>query len=217
MTHMFLTPLIMHINPNIKYCIPWFSSFLVMAFSSIPRTPEKKNQDSSVKTPVKSNLSIQFSPRSSEHLCVLCGKDFPSANDRRLLFKAGSSSAICKTLEEIVCQEILPGNTTNVICRYCVGRIDTVRKKLDKIKSDFSHQQENFRHRFGRETFKRTQPGVDLDSEETQQTTKRKSLGPLFCSVASPGPGKRNVEVQTDTSNQDHNEGISVSFITVIY
>ena len=179
------------------------------------KTPERKNTSA---TPKKSFISLELTPSSRNKICLLCGKHFPNANDRRILIKGGIKTPVCSLLEELLCED-LSSLCTNVVCRYCVGRVDTVKRKLAKLKNDFQLQNECFKEKFGKEKKKRCQPGADSDTHGAAHPSKRKSLSSIFQDIS---PTKQTLIVSKGTqtepeSTSTSNEGLWVSLILSLY
>ena len=88
------------------------------------------------KTPVK--VRFDLTPKTKNTLCAICGKQYENCNDRRLLIKDGvktkAGTLFCVILgidNENICRK------TNIICRYCQGRLDTLQTKTNSITEQY--------------------------------------------------------------------------------
>jgi hypothetical protein len=122
------------------------------------------------KTPTKTILQTILTETNKIFLCTICGKLYENKSDTRLLLKDGENTKSKLLFEEIFGIKLgeLPIRT-DVICKYCFARLDTIHNKTNAIKTLFQNTQKQLSDS-GRTVIKRTQPGFDGKSPEKQDT-----------------------------------------------
>ena len=83
----------------------------------------------------------------SQCLCVVCGFDVPTSDNRRKLFSSYKKTTACNNLEIILGYDIGPelSHTPNncIICKRCYKKNITLAKKIDEVRSKYITTKEN--------------------------------------------------------------------------
>lgn len=93
-------------------------------------------ESSTGSTPTKTITRISVSPCSKEQICLICAKEVVKNDYRRRLIGPGSKKTkACLDLEILAGRQFSePELTTNIICRNCADKNDTIVKKVNLVR-----------------------------------------------------------------------------------
>ena len=88
---------------------------------------------------------VCVSPRSKERICLLCAKDIENNDYKRSWFAAENrKSKACLNLELLLGQEFaIAALPTNVLCKNCADKNETIVKKLIGVRSKYESSRES--------------------------------------------------------------------------
>ena len=88
---------------------------------------------------------ICVSPGSKESIRLLCAKDIENNDYKRRLVAAGNTmSKVCLNLELLLGQELSVAHLlTNILCRNCADKNDTIVKKVIGVRSKYESSAES--------------------------------------------------------------------------
>ena len=96
-------------------------------------------------TPTKTIDRVVVSPGSKERICLLCAKNITNNDYKRRLVAAGNrKSKACLNLELLLGQEFaIAALPTNILCRNCADKNETIVKKLIGVHSKYESSRES--------------------------------------------------------------------------
>lgn len=81
---------------------------------------------------------MRISPGSKDIICLLCAKDIENKDCRRRLVAGDRKTKACLNLELLLGQEFaVAALLTNILCRNCADKNETLVKKIIDVRSKF--------------------------------------------------------------------------------
>ncbi len=164
-------------------------------------------------TPTKTIDRVCVSPGSKESICLLCAKDIENKDYKRRLIAAGNrKSKACLNLELLLGQEFsVAALITNILCRNCADKNETLVKKIIDVRSKFESSAESIgenRKKTSVKRLSRLEPTINGDCEGDRSHTSKRALfetekfGTESC-IVTPTPIPRTREACSQVNESD--------------
>ena len=162
-------------------------------------------------TPTKTIDRVCVSPGSKERICLLCAKVIENNDYKRRLVAAGNrKSKVCLNLELLLGQELVVADLlTNILCRNCADKNDTIVKKVIGFRSKYESSAESIGEK--KKITKRllSLEPTNADGEVTETDPSHTSKRALFVrgsDITFPVTKTRETCSQVDESDFNYEE-----------
>ena len=135
-------------------------------------------------------------PGTKEDICVVCSKSGLAADVRRKLFCLEGPSRAYNNLKLLLGYSDINVNHSEIVCRSCADRNESLAKKVQEIRSHFNGTRKPFEDGHGE---KRMRVESDGESLQIVQKVKRRAIVP---DLEPNSKTTRDVATQTSQTSE---------------